>query len=107
RCYGCCPRVLGRYVREEKVLSLETAIAKMTSLPAAQLGLADRGLLKVGHAADVVVFDAERIIDRATFENPHRYPDGIDEVIVNGVLVVHRGEHLGAKPGRVLRPQRG
>jgi N-acyl-D-amino-acid deacylase len=107
RSYGCYPRVLGRYVREEKLISLETAIAKMTSMPAAQLGLPDRGLLKVGHAADVVIFDAERIIDRATFEDPHRYPDGIASVIVNGTLVVHAGEHLGAKPGRVLRPQRG
>ncbi len=107
RSYGCYPRVLGKYVREEKLISLETAIAKMTSMPAAQLGLPDRGLLKVGHAADVVVFDAERIIDRATFDDPHRYPDGIDSVVVNGVLVVHAGEHLGVKPGRVLRPERG
>jgi N-acyl-D-amino-acid deacylase len=107
RSYGCFPRVLGKYVREEKLISLETAIAKMTSMPAAQLGLADRGLLKVGHAADVVVFDAERIIDRATFDDPHQYPDGIDSVLVNGELVVHGGEHLGAKPGRLLRPQRG
>jgi N-acyl-D-amino-acid deacylase len=107
RSYGCYPRVLGKYVREEKLISLETAVAKMTSMPAAQLGLPDRGLLKVGHAADVVIFDAERIIDRATFDDPHRYPDGIESVIVNGELVVHAGEHLGVKPGRLLRPQRG
>jgi N-acyl-D-aspartate/D-glutamate deacylase len=104
RSYGCYPRVLGRYVREEKLISLETAIAKMTSMPAAQLGLPDRGLLKIGRAADVVIFDAERIIDRATFDDPHRYPDGIEYVIVNGRLVIKGGQHTGSLPGRVLTP---
>jgi N-acyl-D-amino-acid deacylase len=103
RWYGTFPRVLGKYVREEKVLTLEEAIRKMTSLPAAQLRLTDRGLLKVGMAADVVVFDPERVIDRATFEDPHRYAEGIDIVMVNGEVVIDEGRHTGATPGRVLR----
>jgi N-acyl-D-aspartate/D-glutamate deacylase len=103
RWYGTFPRVLGKYVREEKVLTLEEAIRKMTSLPAAQLRLGDRGLLKVGMAADVVVFDPDRVTDRATFEDPHRYAEGIDIVIVNGERVIDEGRHTGATPGRVLR----
>jgi N-acyl-D-aspartate/D-glutamate deacylase len=103
RWYGTFPRVLGKYVREEKVLTLEEAIRKMTSLPAAQLRLADRGLLKVGMAADVVVFDPARVTDQATFEDPHRYAEGIDIVIVNGEVVVDEGRHTGATSGRVLR----
>ena len=71
------------------------------------LGLSKRGLLKIGYAADVTVFDSEKIIDRATFVDPHQYPLGIDAVIVNGQLVVHRGKHLGIRPGKVLRPERG
>jgi len=103
RWYGTFPRVLGKYVRDEKVITLEEAIRKMTSLPAAQLRLTDRGLLKVGMAADVVVFDPDRVTDRATFEDPHRYAEGIDIVIVNGELVIDEGRHTGATPGRVLR----
>jgi N-acyl-D-amino-acid deacylase len=106
RCYGCFPRVLGRYCRELQLLSLETAIHKMTGMPAAHLGLAERGLVREGHAADLVLFDFDKIIDKATFDDPHQYPEGIDSVIVNGQLVVHRGEHLGARPGRILRPER-
>ena len=106
RCYGCFPRVLGRYCRELQLLSLETAIYKMTGMPAAHLGLAERGVIRTGHAADLVVFDFDKIIDKATFDDPHQYPDGIDSVIVNGQLVVHRGEHLGLKPGCILRPER-
>lgn len=106
RCYGCFPRVLGRYCRELQLLSLETAIHKMTGMPAAHLGLAERGVLRKGHAADLVMFDFDKIIDKATFDAPHQYPAGIDSVIVNGQLVVHRGEHLGTRPGKILRPER-
>ena len=106
RYYGCFPRVLGLYVRQEKLLSLEAAIHKMTDMPARQLGLPDRGLLKIGNAADVVLFSEKKIIDRATFDDPHQYPEGIDSVIVNGRLVVHRGKHLGVRPGKILPPQR-
>jgi N-acyl-D-amino-acid deacylase len=107
RSYGCFPRVLGRYCRELQLFSLETAIHKMTAMQAAQLGWTDRGTLKAGSAADVAVFDFDKVIDKATFEDPHQYPEGIDSVIVNGELVVHRGQHTGAKPGKVLQPQRG
>jgi N-acyl-D-amino-acid deacylase len=106
RCYGCFPRALGRYCRELQLFSLETAIHKMTGMPAAQLGLAGRGVLKEGNAADLVVFDFNRIIDKATFDDPHQYPEGIESVIVNGQLVVHQGEHLGTRPGKILRPER-
>lgn len=106
RCYGCYPRVLGRYCRELQLLSLETAIHKMTGMPATHLGLAGRGVLREGHAADIVLFDFDKIIDKATFDDPHQYPEGFNSVIVNGELVVHRGEHLGTKPGRILRPER-
>jgi N-acyl-D-aspartate/D-glutamate deacylase len=103
RAYGTFPRVLGRYVREERVLSLEEAIRKMTSLPAEQLGLADRGVLREGAFADVVVFDPLRVRDTATFEAPHAYSIGIETVIVNGVVTVDAGEHTGARAGRTLR----
>jgi N-acyl-D-amino-acid deacylase len=103
RFYGTFPRILGKYVREEKILTLEDAVRKMTSLPAARLRLSDRGLLRAGMAADVVVFDPERVIDRATFDEPHRYAEGIDVVVVNGQVVLDEGRHTGASPGRVLR----
>ena len=102
RWYGTFPRVLGKYVREEKVLALEEAVKKMTSLNAVKLGIEDRGLLKAGKKADVTIFSAERVIDKATFENPHQYPEGIEYVIVNGTPVIEKGQHLGSKPGRVL-----
>lgn len=102
RWYGTFPRVLGKYVREEKVLAQEEAVKKMTSLNAAKLGIEDRGLLKAGKKADITIFSAERMIDKATFENPHQYPEGIEYVIVNGTLVIEKGQHLGSKPGRVL-----
>jgi N-acyl-D-amino-acid deacylase len=107
RSYGCFPRVLGRYCRELQLFSLETAIHKMTGMPAAQLGWPGRGTLREGAAADIVLFDFDKVIDRATFDDPHQYPEGIDTVVVNGQVVVHHGEHTGAKPGKVLRPQRG
>lgn len=110
--YGEFPGVLERYVRDNPVLTLEEAIRKMTSFPAQRLGLMDRGVLRPGAWADIVVFDLERLHDRATnlyphtypFENyPHRYPEGIDYVFVNGVLVVEKAQHTGALPGQVLR----
>jgi N-acyl-D-amino-acid deacylase len=103
RNFGTFPRVLGRYVRELKVLRLEDAIRKMTSLNAAKLGLFDRGLLRVGQCADVTVFDADKVIDRSTYTKPFQYSDGIEYVIVNGVVVLEQGKHTGAKPGKVLR----
>lgn len=102
RSYGTYPRVLGRYVREQHVLPLEEAIRKMTSLPAKRLKLTDRGLLKEGMWADVVVFDPETVIDRATWTEPHQYPEGISYVLVNGTLVVDAGAWTGKFPGRVL-----
>ena len=106
RFYGCYPRILGRYVREEQLLTLEQAIHKMTGMPAEQLGLPDRGQLQIGRSADVVIFDPETVIDRATFDDPHQFPTGIESVIVNGTLVVHQGEHLESRPGKVVSPQR-
>lgn len=103
RNYGTFARVLGRYVREQGVLRLETAICKMTGLPAWRLRLWDRGLLRPGCHADLVLFDPERVGDRATFADPHRYPDGIDMVVVNGTVTVEGGHHTGARAGRVLR----
>ena len=105
RSYGTFPRVLGRYARDERVLSLESAVWKMTGLPARRLGLADRGVLASGAKADVVVFDPATVADRATYEDPHRYATGIGHVLVNGRVVIADGEHTGALPGRVLRPE--
>ncbi len=103
RFYGTFPRVLGRYVREEKLVPLTEMIRKMTSMPAAHLGFAGRGALKEGWAADLVVFDPERIIDRATWTAPATYPEGVGHVVVNGVAVIEGGQHTGRLPGRVLR----
>jgi dihydroorotase/N-acyl-D-amino-acid deacylase len=103
RSYGTFPRILGVYVREKKVLPLEEAIRKMTSLSAQRMNLHDRGLLRPGMSADLVIFDPERIIDRATFTDPHQYPDGIEYVFVNGKMVVERGALTQERPGRALR----
>jgi N-acyl-D-amino-acid deacylase len=103
RCYGTYPRILGRYVREEGALTLQEAVRKMTSFPAQRLGLMDRGLLREGSWADIVVFDPERVGDNATYDRPHRYPRGIEYVLVNGRVVIEKGEHTGAWAGRVLR----
>jgi N-acyl-D-aspartate/D-glutamate deacylase len=103
RNFGTFPRVLGVYVRELKVLRLEDAVRKMTSLNAAKLGLADRGLLRPGNFADLTLFDPERVIDRATYAEPFHYGEGIEYVIVNGQVVLERGKHTGARPGRPLR----
>lgn len=103
RWYGTFPRVLGHYVREEGVLSLEEAVRKMTSLPAETMGLADRGRIAEGLVADLVVFDPGTVIDRATFEDPHQYPQGIGFVVVNGEVTVDQGRYVDVRPGRVLR----
>ncbi|MCS6776969.1 MAG: D-aminoacylase [Chloroherpetonaceae bacterium] len=103
RSYGTFPRVLGRYVREEGVLSEAEAVHRMTGLPAARLGLTDRGRIAAGCFADITVYDPERVADRATFEDPHRYPEGIVWVIVNGQVALEGGEPLGVRAGRVLR----
>ncbi|MGH7451022.1 MAG: amidohydrolase family protein, partial [bacterium] len=102
RGYGNNARVLGKYVREKKLLSIEEAIRKMTSLPAQTFGFWDRGLLREGLAADLVIFDAQSVSDRATFENPHQYAAGIRYVLVNGKMVVSEGKHTGARAGKIL-----
>ena len=103
RNYGTFPRVLGRYAREERVLSLEDAVKKMTSVTAQRFGLTDRGVVREGAWADLVLFDAQTVADRATFTDPHQYPVGIPYVVVNGKIVIDQGEHTGALPGRLLR----
>lgn len=103
RSYGTFPRMLGRYVRDEKIMSLGRAIEKMTSLTAEKFGLMGRGRIQKGWFADLVVFDPARIMDRSTWENPHQYPVGIGQVIVNGRVVIDGGEHTGELPGRILR----
>jgi len=104
RSYGTFPRVLGEYAREQRVLSLPQAVHKMTGLPAARLRLRDRGVLRPGARADLVVFDARTVADQATYDRPHRYPVGIEQVIVNGRFVIKHGEHTGSLPGRILTP---
>jgi dihydroorotase/N-acyl-D-amino-acid deacylase len=103
RSYGTFVRVLGVYVREKKILTLEDAVRKMTSLPAARVGLHDRGLLRPGMIADLVIFDPATVADKATYKNPHQNAVGVSHVIVNGVLVVEDGKVTGMRPGRVLR----
>jgi len=102
RSYGTNPRVLGKYVRDDRVLTLEDAVRKMTSLPAQILHLKDRGLLREGYWADLVVFDPATVADRGTYERPAQYPAGIVHVLVNGVPVIRDGEHTGAKPGKIV-----
>ncbi|HWI20236.1 MAG TPA: D-aminoacylase [Vicinamibacterales bacterium] len=103
RNFGTFPRALGRYVRELKVIPLEDAIRKMSSLPASILGLTDRGSIKNGMWADLVIFDPATVADKATFEDPFQYPVGIDTVLVNGVVVLDEGKHTNARPGKVLK----
>jgi N-acyl-D-amino-acid deacylase len=103
RAYGTFPRILGRYVREEKLLRLEDAVRKMTSLPAQRLNLHDRGLLRPGLFADVAVFDPEKVIDKATFESPHQFAEGMRYVFVNGQAVIDQGAITDRLPGRALR----
>lgn len=103
RAYGTYPRVLGKYVREEKLLTLEDAVRKMSGSVAARLGLRERGLLRAGFFADVVIFDPSTVADHATFEDAHRFSTGIRDVWVNGSRVVRDGQHTGATPGQVVR----
>jgi dihydroorotase/N-acyl-D-amino-acid deacylase len=103
RAYGTFPRILRKYVREEKKLTLADAIRKFTALPAQRMRLADRGVLKEGMWADVVIFDPETIRDRATFENPNQLSEGMRFVLVNGVPVIEEGKMTDALPGKVLR----
>lgn len=103
RSYGTFPRVLGRYVRDQQAISLEDAIKKMTSMNAAKINIADRGMLKEGHWADVTIFDPKTVADRASYENPHQYPVGIPYVIVNGDVVLDNLKHTNSKSGKVLR----
>ena len=103
RSFGTFPRVLGVYAREKKLLTLEDAVRKMTSLSASKIGLKDRGVLREGAFADVAVFDAARVKDKADYLDPFQYPEGIEVVIVNGEVTVDHGRHTGARAGRVLR----
>jgi len=103
RGWGTYPRILGRYVRDEHLMPLEFAIHKMTGLPAANVGLKQRGLIREGYFADITIFDPKTVIDRATFEDPNQYPVGIDYVIVNGQIEVDNGRRTAALAGRVLR----
>jgi N-acyl-D-amino-acid deacylase len=103
RSYGAFPRVLARYVRELKVLTLEDAIRRMTTLAADQINQRERGRIREGAFADITVFDAETIQDRATYLDPHQYPAGIHHVLVNGVPVIRDGALTGERPGRALR----
>ena len=103
RNFGTFPRVLGEYVRERGLLRLEEAVRKMTSLNAAKLGIRDRGWLHPGFLADIAIFDPARVADRSTYEDPFQYNVGIEYVVVNGQIVLERGQHTGARPGRALR----
>ena len=102
RYYGTYPRILGRYVREKKVLTLEEAVRKASSHNAAKIRIYDRGILRPGMRADIAVFDMETVIDKATFDNSHQYAEGVEYVIVNGKVVLDQGEHTGARPGEIL-----
>jgi len=102
RAYGNFARLLGKYVRDEKVIPLEEAVHKLTTLPATNLKIERRGALKEGYFADLAIFNPEEIQDHATFENPHQYATGMIHVFVNGKQVLSEGEHTGALPGRVV-----
>ena len=105
RSYGTFPRILGKYVREEKLVPFTDMIKKITSIPAKKFGFERRGILRGGYYADIVVFDQGKVIDKATWTQPHQYPEGIEYVVVNGQLVIDRGEHTGSLPGKILRKQ--
>lgn len=106
RAYGTFPKILGRYVREKRIVSLEEGIRKMTSLPASILHLKDRGIIKLEYKADLVIFDPEIIIDKSTYMNGRQHPEGIDYVIVNGKITAEKGKHTGALNGRILKSQK-
>ena len=103
RAYGNFARLLGKYVRDEKVIPLEEAVRRLTSFPAGNLRIEKRGLLTPGFYADIVIFDPEKVQDHSTFDKPHQYSTGMSHVFVNGVQVLKEGEHTGATPGRVVR----
>ena len=103
RAFGAFPRVIAKYVREDSVLSLEDAVRRMSSMAAQRLGLHDRGFVAPGMVADLVVFDAETVMDRATFQEPHQYPVGIEWVLVNGTVTVADGAYLDVRAGNVLK----
>jgi dihydroorotase/N-acyl-D-amino-acid deacylase len=103
RAYGTYPRILGRFVREQRILTLEDAVRKMTSAVADRLSIRDRGLLREGMFADVMIFDPKTIIDKATYEQPHQLSVGVQHVLVNGEAVVSAGQVTGAKPGHLVR----
>jgi len=103
RSYGTYPRILGRYVRDEEVLTLEDAVRRMTSLPAQRFRLKGRGVIMEGMWADITIFDSEKIIDKASYDDPHRYPEGVEYVLVNGRIVIERGKNTGTLAGEVLR----
>jgi N-acyl-D-amino-acid deacylase len=103
RLYGTFPRVLGHYARDERVISLQEAVRKMTGAPAQKLGLKERGLLREGYKADITVFNPKTVKDIASFNDPQQYPAGIPYVIVNGKIVIKDGEHTGVLPGKALR----
>jgi len=103
RVHGTFPRVIGHFARDQKVISISEAIRKMTSLPAYRLGLTDRGMIKEGYKADLVLFDESTIIDKATFEKPHQYPEGIDLVMVNGKIALQEGVLIEKRSGQILR----
>jgi N-acyl-D-aspartate/D-glutamate deacylase len=104
RTYGTFPRVLGEYARQQKLFSLETAVHKMTGMPAARLRLSGRGLVREGYAADLTIFDPRTVRDESTFAEPHRYPSGIPYVVVNGAVVVDGGRMHPTGAGRILTP---
>ena len=103
RTYGTFTRILGKYVRDDRVMPLEEAVRKMSSAVASRLSIRDRGVLREGAFADIVVFDPATVADRATYQQPHQLSVGMHHVFVNGVQVVRNGRHTGAKPGRIVR----
>ena len=104
RGYGTFPRIIGKYARDEGLFSMAEAVRKMTALPAAKYGLKDRGMIKEGMIADIVVFDPQKITDRSTFQNPRRFPEGIVHVLINGLHALNNGNITGIKAGKFLRP---
>ncbi len=103
RAYGNFSRLIGKYVRDEKIIPLEEAVYKLTSLSYKKLKIANRGRIAPGYFADLAIFDYDKVIDKATFENPHRYSEGMVHVVVNGVQVLKEGNHTGAMPGRAVK----
>ena len=106
RHYGTFPRVLGKYVREERIVPMPEMLKKITSIPAQKFGFEKRGTLKSGYFADIVIFDPDKVIDKATWTDPHQYPEGIEYVLVNGKVVIKEGEHTGDLPGKILRKEK-